>query len=68
MDSSKYLVLEVEGTQYMRICYYETVSDVPIYYLFYNPFQIPYVARLPWEAGKDVKLEWRSRLQGASSV
>jgi hypothetical protein len=55
-ESSKYLALEVDGEQYVRMRDYEGVSDVPIYYLFYNPLQIPFAARLPWEAHKELNL------------
>ena len=57
--NSKYLALNVDGAQYVRMRDYENTSDIPIYYLFYNPFQIPFAAHLPWRTDQEFDSDCR---------
>lgn len=46
-DESYYKALNVDDEQYSAINDYETLSQIPICYLFYNPLLMPSTIRLP---------------------
>ena len=46
-ESSYYKALKVDDEQYNAINDYETLSQIPIYYFFYNPAFVPLSVHLP---------------------
>ena len=48
--TSAYLAYEANGEQEERIRSYEQQRRIPVYYLFYNPRQIPWEATIPFTA------------------
>lgn len=46
-SESRYRALQVDDGQYVAIDDYESLSQIPIYYLFYNPAEIPLDVELP---------------------
>lgn len=44
---SRYKGLSIESDQYTAIANYEMLSQIPIYYFFYNPTHIPVTIELP---------------------
>ena len=46
-DDSRYKALNVDDGQYSAINDYETLSQIPVYYLFYNPMEIPAAVEIP---------------------
>lgn len=45
--NSKYKALNVDDGQYSAINDYETLSQIPVYYLFYNPMDVPTTIEIP---------------------
>jgi len=54
-DKSRYRALQVDDGQYNAIASYEDLSQIPVYYLFYNPFRIPSEIRLPAPSGLEIE-------------
>ena len=46
-NESSYKALNVDDGQYAAINDYETLSQIPVYYLFYNPLSIPVTVDIP---------------------
>ena len=46
---SKYKALSTDGGQFSAIDDYETLSQIPVYYSFYNPMQVPLAVEHPAE-------------------
>ncbi len=46
-STSKYKALTTDSGQYRAIEDYEMISQIPVYYFFYNPVQVPISIQLP---------------------
>jgi hypothetical protein len=53
-DRAKYRALQIDDEQYAAIRDYEALSQIPVYYLFYNPFRIPLEVSLPASCDSDI--------------
>lgn len=53
-DGSRYKALLKGDGQFQAIARYEEARHVPVYYLLYNPMQLPSVRSLPAQAGHDL--------------
>ncbi len=53
-EHSRYKALMTGVTQYNAIASYETQRNIPVYYLLYNPRQIPSAAVVPLVGGHEV--------------
>jgi hypothetical protein len=51
---SRYKALQIDDGQYQAIASYEDLSQIPVYYLFHNPFQIPADITLPAATDSDI--------------
>jgi hypothetical protein len=46
-EESRYLALEKDSEQQRALAAYEKMSGIPIYYLLYNPIELPWSAKVP---------------------
>jgi len=50
-ENSRYKALQIDDEQYKAIDDYEKLSDIPVYYFFYNPLKVPTEIKLPAASG-----------------
>ena len=65
---SKYLQLKYNDHQYKAIRDYERYNRIPIYYLFYNPSELPITVTIPAENKSTRKLNVGCRVISADDV
>lgn len=51
-NDSRYRAMEIEDHQYSHIRDYERAFNIPVFYLFYNPWRIPYQVTIPVTASR----------------
>ncbi|MBE7465175.1 MAG: hypothetical protein HS116_16990 [Planctomycetes bacterium] len=54
-NKSKYSALKVNDDQYLAIDRYEDETKIPVYYLLYNPYEVPWSIELPLPSGLKIK-------------
>lgn len=50
-DNSRYKALQINDEQYQAIIDYENLSDIPVFYLLYNPLRVPAEVAMPAVSG-----------------
>lgn len=53
-EQSEYRALKIDDDQYKHIAEYEATYSIPVHYLFYNPWNIPWSVEIPAQANGEI--------------